>query len=44
MSDGKSDSKVEGLSLDDETGSIKLVSKDQKEFLIEKNTLSFQTW
>jgi len=31
-----SDAKVESLSLDDETGTIKLVSKDGKEFTVEK--------
>ncbi len=36
MTDAKSDSKVDALSLDDETGSIKLQSKDGKDYHVEK--------
>jgi len=36
MADSKSDAKVDSLSLDDEQGTIKLQSKDGKEFIVEK--------
>jgi len=43
MSDKKDDGKVESLSLDEETGSIKLVSKDGKEYSVEKKYVFIST-
>jgi len=36
MADKKEDGKVEGLSLDDDGGQLKLISKDSKDFVVEK--------
>jgi len=43
MSDKKDDGKVESLSLDDDVGTIKLVSKDGKDFSLEKKYVFIST-